>query len=125
MLRAGRSRHECMSTLGLTEGQFYYQQRVLRRAGAVPPRQAMSGDAWADDRARCGAGPKVGSRADLLDAIGVDTLRLVAAECPPGVTLMTWIAGIVKDALNDDPVPSAAPAVCQLDARAARGSAEA
>lgn len=98
----GVSRAECVQKLGVTDGQYFYQARKLRNEGKAPPRAEISGDAWAADRARCGAGPVVGSRADLLDNIGLDLLRTIAAECPSGVTLMTWIAGIVKDTLADD-----------------------
>ena len=102
LIRAGQPRREVMRRLGLTDGQYFYRLRKLRKEGVAPRRPEISGDAWADDRHRCGAGPRVGSRADLLDNIGIDLLRQIAAECPAGVTLMTWIAGIVKDAMNDN-----------------------
>lgn len=125
MIIAGASREECQRALGVTEGVYFYQARKLRRSGDAPYRNEVSGDAWAADRAKCGVGPVVGSRADLLDSIGLDLLMSIAAECPPGVTLMTWIAGIVKDSMNDDAVPPAASTVCQLDLGASGRASEA
>jgi hypothetical protein len=121
LIRAGRPRHEVQERLGINANQYFSRLRSLRKKGLVPPRPEISGLAWADDRHRCGAGPQVGSRADLLDNIGIDLLQQIAAECPAGVTLMQWIAAILKDAMNDA-VPPAAAAVRQLDAGPARGA---
>lgn len=54
---------------------------------------------WVEETARI-SDLTVGARADLFDALGIDLLKRIAAECPVGVPLMVYIAGIVKDSYD-------------------------
>ena len=70
-----------------------------RRNGILPP---VTHDVarWVEETARI-SDLTIGTRGDLLDALGVDMVKRIAAECPQGVPLMVYIAGIVKDSYDD------------------------
>ena len=78
-------------------GRDLYQARLR---GVLPPPPGQDAEKWATETARI-SDLTVGVRADLFAALGVDLVKRIAAECPQGVPLMVYIAGIVKDAYDD------------------------
>lgn len=66
-----------------------------RRWGILPP-FTQDAERWALETARI-SDLTVGTRGDLLGALGLDLVKRIAGECPTGVPLMVYIAGIVKD----------------------------
>jgi hypothetical protein len=70
-----------------------------RKRGSLEPTPAQDAERWATETARI-SGLTVGTRGDLLAALGIDLVRVIAAECPEGVPLLAYIAAIVKDSYD-------------------------
>lgn len=89
-----------MTITGLSReaiGRDLYQARTR---GVLPRPADQDAHRWATETARISA-LTVGSRGDLFNALGVGLVKRIAAECPQGVPLMVYIAGIVKDAYDE------------------------
>lgn len=83
---------------GLTSDRVAQDIWRARKYGMVPP-ATQDAERWATETARI-SDLTVGTRGDLLDALGVDIVKRIAAECPQGVPLMVYIAAIVKDSYD-------------------------
>lgn len=75
---------------------------LARKYGLVP-QVTQDTVRWVTETAKI-SDLTVGQRSDLLNALGIDLVKRLVAECPPGVPLMVYIAAIVKDACADDAV---------------------
>ena len=95
LFRKYRSVKTVAAELNLRGAQVSQDLTVARRKGLLPP-PVQDAERWLTETARI-SGLTAGTRNDLLNALGVDLVKRIAGECPEGVPLMVYIAGIVKD----------------------------
>jgi len=88
----------CAAT-GLDRQVVWNDLYLARKRGVLGPPAGQDAERWATETARI-SGLTVGTRGDLLAALGIDLVRVIADECPEGVPLLVYIAAIVKDSYD-------------------------
>jgi hypothetical protein len=101
LLARGMTRKQAAVALGTSTACVRADLTTARRCGLPVPQPRRSAYGWCLNERYLGR-LQVGGAQHLLDALGLDLVQRIVAECPPGVTLMEWIGGIVKDAMCDD-----------------------
>ena len=101
LIEAGKTRQAVAEELGLKLKQVQNAVSNARKRGHVVPDAARSASLWVMNKRHLGA-LTVGSLYDLIDALGIDTIKKIVAELPRDVSLSVYLAGIIKDALADE-----------------------
>jgi hypothetical protein len=99
LFKAARGDIEAVArSMGLTTKAVSQDLHRARTKGLLP-RPKQDAARWVEETARI-SDLTVGSRADLFDALGIELVQRIVAECPDGVPLTVYIAGIVKDSYD-------------------------